>query len=971
MAPRRWSSTWAGRSGSHPQPPVATRLTSRAVEALAVLGLPASPSNDRGLPLSLADLRAAFLRQALLWHPDRNGSEEATRRFQAVQEALSVCQRDLLAPAFDTGGARSPEDVGPHRGGGDRGPRREAAEDAAAATIAERLQHDIQTLLKRHRDNLSEHNRREPPRRVGVVGSNTDPTVSLKAAPSPHIPVEGSFEEIVTASAWQTRIATNIHRLQDELPRILCQHPAFDVVAIHHPATHNRVERIARELSIALPVLVSRVNKLLKQVPSSAAGVLPSLSSAAAQGGVSGSGTSPPAAAPSEEGRNPFLDEGFLQHHPTAGRCLWDLLPFLGINSGAAAAGGRDNNRRGDRPGEPLAGDASTVALDESVLDLLRHNDDVLLRRFGFRPMCLMGALVIGDAVHVAAVDAGGSEGRPTVDTAETVPVSRRHIKCTPELQCVVTSALLDDATLDGGRTSPQQPSSLAARGGASSARFVNDVVQRLHRWQVRSIRRLWIEASIAQSVTAISTACRCPKYPFFAAPPDLLVSEANALTAALVLNEHASDAEQEAMFIRLFAGSSSSAGERSEKTFGAVDHSMPGRSLDGVSSLSFFYGSDAARDGPNNKLVSVVIVRDKEACRAETVSFHARVRVAPSWNRAKSQATSMMPPATDLDMKQRIAMAIRVASDRARRSLELLPAVVAARNACERPPASAANGGVAAALPKVTCFTRLYGFDAGDELRFWAQVERHAATLERHQSCMNHFDVTFLVPRQRDHMDDADLRKRAERARGIDEHDVSPSLGGESRRWEIVAAPSGGSGASSEAETDEDEENESQEDVAASLAKSGWITSTPDGDHVSLCRSIIHEDALFQDWLGDIITQSTLSRQATVFQQRNRLSNVKRDSAVPLSHYLVFLSKYAGCAARRVLEGGSSSGSSSSPALAAGSGVKVLVVNEGLDIRAGGVLAVPWWVDPQDLLRALSGTTGSSEGGQEARLCR
>jgi DnaJ-class molecular chaperone len=50
---------------------------------------------------SLADIKKAFRQKAALYHPDRNPSPDASKRFRAVQVAYEVLADDAKRQAYD------------------------------------------------------------------------------------------------------------------------------------------------------------------------------------------------------------------------------------------------------------------------------------------------------------------------------------------------------------------------------------------------------------------------------------------------------------------------------------------------------------------------------------------------------------------------------------------------------------------------------------------------------------------------------------------------------------------------------------------------------------------------------------------------------------------------------------------------------------------------------------------------------
>ena len=65
----------------------------------AVLGLASDASGE--------EIKRAYRRKALQYHPDRNAAAEATDRFRAVQEAYEVLSDDTRREAYDNNRKRN------------------------------------------------------------------------------------------------------------------------------------------------------------------------------------------------------------------------------------------------------------------------------------------------------------------------------------------------------------------------------------------------------------------------------------------------------------------------------------------------------------------------------------------------------------------------------------------------------------------------------------------------------------------------------------------------------------------------------------------------------------------------------------------------------------------------------------------------------------------------------------------------
>lgn len=144
--------------------------------------------------------------------------------------------------------------------------------------------------------------------------------------------------------------------------------------------------------------------------------------------------------------------------------------------------------------------------------------------------------------------------------------------------------------------------------------------------------------------------------------------------------------------------------------------------------------------------------------------------------------------------------------------------------------------------------------------------------------------------------------------------------------------------------------------DGSAEAAHTGWCHDSPDGDKVTVSRAQLASAEAFEAWLRDVATLSTLAKQARDLAAANGVTNVSRDPLLPLTRYLHFLTRYVRCAARHVLE----------RSVAGEEPFRIVVVGHGALAVRGGALAVPWNVDPADLVQAVE---AGSSGGPLRRL--
>lgn len=202
--------------------------------------------------------------------------------------------------------------------------------------------------------------------------------------------------------------------------------------------------------------------------------------------------------------------------------------------------------------------------------------------------------------------------------------------------------------------------------------------------------------------------------------------------------------------------------------------------------------------------------------------------------------------------------------------------------------------------IPVARCFGRVFGMPAREEVAFWQRhVKRRAEFLAEHRGRIGSIDLHFLS-------DDA-----------VHENSHCNS-------------------------------NSSSSSVPHSFV--GWCDGGPDGEKVTLDKSILGSDAAFDAWLEDAVAQCTLSRQAQMICSRFSLHYVSRDRNLLLPHFIAFLSRYSvDTHARQLIE---------SSALSGGSQLE-LIVGHRLDVQlmannTYGALCIPWDFDLSQLVSLL-----------------
>ncbi|KAG5500776.1 hypothetical protein JIQ42_04801 [Leishmania sp. Namibia] len=134
-----------------------------------------------------------------------------------------------------------------------------------------------------------------------------------------------------------------------------------------------------------------------------------------------------------------------------------------------------------------------------------------------------------------------------------------------------------------------------------------------------------------------------------------------------------------------------------------------------------------------------------------------------------------------------------------------------------------------------------------------------------------------------------------------------------------------------------------------------GWVSGGADGcDNVILTATQLDDPTHFTEWLEEVVEQSSLNREAGEILAKAGVGYVSRDPALPLANYLSFIKVFAqSTAVRAVLErkdGAPRKGAATSDDI----GLTIIVSPSRCDVRDGGRLFIPWYVDPAILLALL-----------------
>ncbi|CBH17550.1 hypothetical protein, conserved [Trypanosoma brucei gambiense DAL972] len=199
-----------------------------------------------------------------------------------------------------------------------------------------------------------------------------------------------------------------------------------------------------------------------------------------------------------------------------------------------------------------------------------------------------------------------------------------------------------------------------------------------------------------------------------------------------------------------------------------------------------------------------------------------------------------------------------------------------------------------------IRCFPRIFSMDAQQELLFWKNVRKHRLYLARRAPAMNsvniYYDCMPYDPHR--HSLHHDLRRNKD---------------------ELFA---------------------------------GWVGEAEEGvDDAVITKKELQSSAMFLKWLEDVAEQSSLNKECQRIVRESGIGYISRDPLLPLQHYLSFVKVFSAAATvRSIIESGASNdkgATSENPGL-------FIVVGTECDVRDGGRLLVPWWMDPLALLALL-----------------
>jgi hypothetical protein len=136
-----------------------------------------------------------------------------------------------------------------------------------------------------------------------------------------------------------------------------------------------------------------------------------------------------------------------------------------------------------------------------------------------------------------------------------------------------------------------------------------------------------------------------------------------------------------------------------------------------------------------------------------------------------------------------------------------------------------------------------------------------------------------------------------------------------------------------------------------------GWVSGGVDGcDNVVITAQELEDPVRFREWLEEVVAQSSLNREAEETLAEAGVGYVSRDPALPLANFLSFAKVFVqSLAVRSVLEHRNASAPTrSSTATPDDVGLSIIVSPSRCDVRDGGRLFIPWYVDPSILLALL-----------------
>lgn len=150
------------------------------------------------------------------------------------------------------------------------------------------------------------------------------------------------------------------------------------------------------------------------------------------------------------------------------------------------------------------------------------------------------------------------------------------------------------------------------------------------------------------------------------------------------------------------------------------------------------------------------------------------------------------------------------------------------------------------------------------------------------------------------------------------------------------------------------DRRQSSPSQSAAAFITAGWVGDGPDGcDSAIVTSQELGDPVAFKAWLEEVVEQSSLNREAEKTLADAGVGYVTRDPELPLAQYLSFVKLFIqSSAVRSVLE--RSHSSANGAATAESVGLSIIVCSDRCDVRDGGQLFIPWYMDPSILLALL-----------------
>lgn len=203
-----------------------------------------------------------------------------------------------------------------------------------------------------------------------------------------------------------------------------------------------------------------------------------------------------------------------------------------------------------------------------------------------------------------------------------------------------------------------------------------------------------------------------------------------------------------------------------------------------------------------------------------------------------------------------------------------------------------------------IHCFPRIFSMSTALELSYWQMVHEHRVYLAQHAPSMNPINVYYNCLPYKPH------------PHTMHHNETSPN-----------------------------------EEVFG-----GWVGEAEDGtDNVVITSRELEGGSAFRGWLEDVVEQSSLNKECHRIVNEAGVGYLTRDPALPLPQYLSFVKVFCAAAGvRGVLEHRATKTRTVTPEDIG----LVIVVGTECDVRDGGRLLVPWWMDPSLLLALLQDDT-------------